>query len=79
MESASANLASQAGGDLSTQVDASGELRPISTSYQARVPLDQQDDMLRVGLTGTAKVYTGWQSLGRRIARYIYRTFHFQW
>lgn len=79
MEQASPHLASQAGGDLGTQADASGMLRPISTSYQARVPLDPTEGVLRVGLTGTAKVYTGWQSLGQRLRRVIYRTFHFQW
>jgi hypothetical protein len=54
-------------------------LRPMSTSYQARVPLDNPDGLLRVGLTGKAKVFTGWQPLGRRLARYLYQTFHFKW
>jgi putative peptide zinc metalloprotease protein len=79
MEASPASLASQGGGELNTKTDSSGMLRPISTSYQARVPLDGSEDALRVGLTGIAKVYTGWQPLGRRVARYIYRTFHFQW
>ena len=57
----------------------SGKLRPISTSYQARVPLDNSKDLLRVGLTGQARVYTGWQPLGQRLYRYLARTFRFDW
>jgi putative peptide zinc metalloprotease protein len=79
MEASPPNLASQAGGELNTEADSSGMLRPISTSYQARVPLDLPDRQLHVGLTGRAKVYTGWQPLGRRLARFVYRTFHFKW
>jgi putative peptide zinc metalloprotease protein len=79
MEISPQSLASQGGGELNTKADASGMLRPISTSYQARVPLDSNAKMLRVGMTGRAKVYTGWQPLGTRIARFVYRTFHFQW
>ena len=79
MEVSPISLASQAGGKLDTKMDSGGLLRPMSTSYQARVPLDNKDRLLRVGLTGQAKVYTGWRSLGRRLARYLYRTFHFKW
>ena len=79
MEVSPASLASQGGGELDTKVDTGGQLRPMSTSYQARVPLTNEDRLLRVGLTGQAKAYTGWQSLGRRLARYLYRTFHFKW
>ena len=79
MEVSPPSLASQGGGELDTKADTSGALRPISTSYQASVPLPAEIERLRVGLTGSAKVYTGWQPLGRRLARYLYRTFHFQW
>jgi len=84
MERSPESLASQTGGELDTKMDRSGIIRPISTSYQARVPLDDlrfenNTDLLRVGLTGQAKVYTGWQPLGTRLARFLYRTFHFKW
>jgi putative peptide zinc metalloprotease protein len=84
MEVSPMSLASQGGGELNTKMDASGVLRPISTSYQARVSLEEigmecKRDLLRVGLTGRAKVYTGWQPLGTRLARFLYRTFHFHW
>ena len=76
-----AGLSSQAGGELNTKMDATGVQRPMSTSYQARVPLDDQGELqglLCTGLRGRAKVSTKWQSLGRRLSRYISRTFHFE-
>lgn len=77
----SPTLSSRAGGDVSTQQDrGSGQLRPLSTSYQARVPLDDQEDLrglLTIGQHGSAKVYTRWQSLGQRLYRFVARTFHF--
>ena len=76
-----AGLSSQAGGELNTKMDATGVQRPMSTSYQARVPLDDQGELrnlLCTGLRGRAKVSTKWQSLGKRLSRYISRTFHFE-
>ena len=76
-----AGLSSQAGGELNTKTDPSGVQRPMSTSYQARVPLKDQGELhglLCTGLRGRAKVATRWQSLGKRISRYISRTFHFE-
>ena len=77
MDASPVSLSAQAGGELNTKRDKSGAMRPMSTSYPARVPLDHVDRRLRLGLTGNAKVYTGWQPIGRRLARYLYRTFHF--
>ncbi|RMF45235.1 MAG: HlyD family efflux transporter periplasmic adaptor subunit [Planctomycetota bacterium] len=72
------NLSLQSGGRLNTEMDSSGRLRPISTSYQARVPLDHVDLPLRAGYRGQAKVYVGWKSLGWRIYRFCARTFRFE-
>ena len=79
MEHASAALASQGGGELDAKTTANGMLKPISTSYQARVRFDDEEELLRVGLTGQAKIYTGWQPVYQRVARYLYRTFRFNW
>jgi putative peptide zinc metalloprotease protein len=80
MEATPASLATQGGGELETKTDRkTGTYRPISTSYQARVPLSDDEGLLRVGLTGKAKIYTGWQSLYDRLKRYVVRTFHFDW
>lgn len=72
------NLALQSGGRLDTEMDASGQLRPISTSYQARVPLENLDIPLRSGYRGQAKIYVGWKSVGWRIYRFCTRTFKFE-
>jgi putative peptide zinc metalloprotease protein len=80
MEATPASLATQGGGQLETKTDRkTGTLTPISASYQARVPLTDDRELVRVGLTGKAKVYTGWQSLYERAFRYVARTFHFDW
>jgi putative peptide zinc metalloprotease protein len=80
MEATPASLSTQGGGTLETKTDKkTGTLKTISTSYQASVPLDGQQELLRVGLTGKAKIYTGWQPLYERTYRYIARTFHFDW
>lgn len=80
MEATPASLSTQGGGTLETKTDRkTGTLRTISTSYQARVPLTDSAGTLRVGLTGKAKIYTGWQSLYDRVFRYVARTFHFDW
>ncbi len=49
-------LSSKSGGELATKTDPhSGVERPMSTSYQARVPLDDETGLLRLGLRGTAR------------------------
>lgn len=72
------NLATQTGGALDTEMDASGHMRPLSTSYQARVPLENVDVPLRAGYRGQAKVYVGWKSIGWRFYRFLARTFRFE-
>lgn len=70
-------LASQAGGALNTEMGPGGQLRPISTSYQARVPLKDVSVPLRAGYRGQAKIYVGWKSVGWRIYRFFAKTFSF--
>jgi putative peptide zinc metalloprotease protein len=75
------SLASQAGGRLETKMERSGAVRPLSTSYHARVPLDDQGELkglLCNGMKGHAQIYTQWQSLGQRLYRFFARTFHFE-
>lgn len=79
MEVTPVSLAGQGGGELDAKTDSSGMLRPLSTSYQARVPLENSEGVLRVGLTGQGKIYTGWQPIGTRLFRYLARTFRFDW
>mgnify|MGYP000989380057 FL=1 len=81
LKAASRRLSNKGGGEVATKTDASGIERPMSTSYQARVPLMDTEGLLRMGLRGHAKiymVYSGWQTVSERVWRYITRTFHFK-
>ena len=73
-----AGLSTQAGGRLETVTDpTTGSVRPLNTSYQVRAPLADKLGNVQVGMQGQARIYTGWQPLGRRIYRYVTKTFHF--
>lgn len=75
----SSSLSSQTGGDLSTEIDpVTGQVKPRSVSYQARVPVPDVDMPLRVGYRGSAKVHTEPRSLGWRLWRVITKTFNFE-
>lgn len=72
-------LSSQAGGQLGTEFDKSGNMRPISTSYHARAPLlDENGEFNQIDLRGKARVAAGWKSLGWRVYRFAARTFRFR-
>jgi putative peptide zinc metalloprotease protein len=71
-------LSNKAGGELATKTDESGVERPLSTSYQAQVLLEDPDKLMRIGLRGTAKVHAGYRTLGQRIYRFVFQTFNFR-
>lgn len=75
---ASPALSSQHGGSLNTRTDSRGVPVPLSASFQARVPIDNDNGMFRVGLRGQAKIYTGWQPLWQRAWRLFQRTLNFE-
>jgi putative peptide zinc metalloprotease protein len=78
LQSVSKAASTQAGGRLETKTDMStGTIKPLSTSYQASAPLDNATGRLQVGMQGQARIYTGWQPLGRRLYRFVSKTFHF--
>jgi putative peptide zinc metalloprotease protein len=73
------SLSSQAGGQLGTQVDNSGSVAPISTSYHARAHLlDENGEFNQIDLRGRARIATEWKSLGWRLYRFAARTFRFR-
>lgn len=72
------HLSNKAGGELATKTDESGVERPLNTSYQVRVPLDDPEDLLRIGLRGRGRIHTQPQTLGHRLWRYITQTFNFR-
>jgi putative peptide zinc metalloprotease protein len=78
MEFSSSQLSSRKGGELMTKVDETGRERPINISYQARADLTDESGTLVQGLRGNAKINAQWQPLGKRLWRYIMRTFNFR-
>jgi putative peptide zinc metalloprotease protein len=78
----SRRLAAKYKGELATKQDpTTGAEKPMSTSYQAKVPLDDGTELLRLGLRGRARIYmdqSNWQSLGQRVWRLLTRTFNFR-
>ncbi len=71
------NLSSKNGGDVITQTDASGQERPMNTTYQANAALQSEDNELLIGVTGQAKIHTGYLTVATRVWRYICQTFDF--
>ena len=66
------------GKQLPIRIDDQGIPRPVETSYQARVVLDEHDGPLLPGTGGRAKILVARQSLGRRLYRALGRTFNFR-
>jgi putative peptide zinc metalloprotease protein len=77
MEQISPRLASTSGGAVPAQHDQSGAVKPLSTSYQAEVRLDNSLGLFRNGLTGTARIKSDPRTLASRFWRYVTRTFNF--
>jgi putative peptide zinc metalloprotease protein len=79
IDSASMSMSSQTGGDLQTEIDpTTGQIKPRSISYQARVPLEINDVLLRPGFRGSAKIHVDPMSLGTRLWLVIAKTFNFE-
>lgn len=72
------SLSNKYKGELATKTDDSGQERPLTTSYQVRVPLEDPEQLLVMGLKGRAKIYAGKQTLAQQLWRYVARTFNFE-
>ncbi|HEY2892956.1 MAG TPA: hemolysin D [Pirellulales bacterium] len=72
------HISSKSGGELMSKQDETGVERPINTSFQALAPLDDPNGGLVEGLRGTGKISADWQPIGRRVWRYLMRTFNFK-
>jgi putative peptide zinc metalloprotease protein len=72
------HISNKAGGELATKTDEAGVERPMSTSYQVRVPLEKTSDALLIGLRGRGRVHALPQTLAHRLWRYVTQTFHFR-
>ena len=64
-------LSGKSGGELATKTNpATGVEQPLETSYQASVSIDDDDQILRLGLRGRAKIHmdsSHWQTLGQQL------------
>ncbi len=78
MQAAPRALSSKAGGHLATTTNRSGHERPLDTTYEASVSIDDTTGRILVGATGHAKIQAGYQTLGNRLWRYLCRTFRFE-
>ncbi|MCE5266546.1 MAG: hypothetical protein LLG00_01490 [Planctomycetaceae bacterium] len=72
-------LGTKGGGEVPAKTDPqTGVERPISTSYLARVSIDDPARQYRVGLRGQARIYTQWVPLASRLWRLVTHTFNFK-
>ena len=72
-------LSTKAKGELASKTDPeTGVETPQSASYQALVPITDEEGVMLVGLRGRAKIHTAPLSLGARLWRLIMNTFHFR-
>ncbi len=72
-------LSTKSGGELPTKTNPqTGAEEPMSTTYQARAPIDDPAGQYRLGLRGQARVHTKWISLGARLWRLVAHTFNFK-
>ena len=62
---------------LSTVERKDGTLRPATTSFMVRVPIDAIDRRVPVGSTGWAKINTDPLSISQRVLRFLASTFGF--
>lgn len=76
----SRRMSAKSGGELATKTDPSGAERPLRPSYQARVPIDDPDGLLRLGLRGRGKIHMDrdqWRTLAQRGWRLLKSIYEF--
>jgi putative peptide zinc metalloprotease protein len=78
IESGSERLSGKAGGGVPTKTDESGRERPISTSYEALMTLDDPDGIFTPGMRGTARIQVGSRTVGQWLLRLLWQTFNFR-
>jgi putative peptide zinc metalloprotease protein len=78
IESGSERLSGKAGGSVPTKTDEAGRERPISTSYEALMTLDDTDGVFTPGMRGTARIEVGSRTVGQWLLRLLWQTFNFK-
>jgi len=78
IETGSERLSVKAGGAVPTETDASGREVPISTSYEAKMTVDDAEGVLTAGMRGTARIEVGRRTVGEWLLRVLWKTFNFR-
>ena len=78
MKNVPRSLSSEHGGDIQTQTQASGALKPTTTIYQVSVPLESSDGLITMNSTGVARIHVGRSTVGQRLWRLLCNTFRFE-
>ena len=78
METVPIQLSTKGGGAVATETSEGGIERPMSPSYRVRVDLENEDQKLRVGMTGQAKINVNPQTLWERLWRLFRDVFNFK-
>ncbi|NDC63864.1 MAG: biotin/lipoyl-binding protein [Planctomycetia bacterium] len=78
IEAGSERLSVKAGGQVPTRTDESGRELPISTSYEAMMPLEDAEGVLTPGMRGTARIKVGSRTVGQWLLRLLWQTFNFR-
>jgi putative peptide zinc metalloprotease protein len=72
-------LSTKFGGEVPIKTDPITGVETLqSPSYQADASIDDENGYLRIGLRGTARIYTRWTSIGERSWRFLMNTFNFK-
>jgi putative peptide zinc metalloprotease protein len=73
------HLSSLNGGELPTQMSATGVPEPLSAVIEgiAPLPINDPHGLLRIGLVGRAKIHTESRTIAARFWRYVRKTFNF--
>lgn len=78
VESSPRQLSNSLGGELATKQDSSGRMTPMASSYQARVSLVEDAELLIPGMKGRARIEAPPRTLAKIVWRYLAETFHFR-
>ena len=78
MESVPIQLSTKGGGAVATMTEEGGIERPQSPSFRVKVNLDNDDQLLKVGMTGRGKINVAPQTLWQRLWRLVTDVFNFK-
>jgi putative peptide zinc metalloprotease protein len=71
-------LSTTAGGEVPTTRQKDGSEKPTSASYRVKMLLDNNDNLIKPGMTGIAKIHVAPQTLSMRAWRLFNETFNFK-